>query len=355
MSNNQEDDWETSAAAQRRKGFFETTPSGSSRPADPSRDVDLPARPRRRQTPHPKAGTSGLDAQQQSEYYASSSRDPYRSADQHRQPGDGHASTSYDHVAQDRRRRESPARSTTKRDVSRDGFDGAYEQRNTEQDDRRSGQASSNTKKKKKQVGFEVNAGVSYPKRYSPGSESSSVSDQEERPEEPSGGQLGAGQPHVQVGQLRYDHTQARDTADWETGKGEQSIQRTSTDRIRRSQDGKLREEDTVRQRERRDEKYSEERSSNRLDRRSGERSRRSDDRRSDDRRRSDEKSDERRRRDDSHERRDKERRRRRAETSRDIGQASEERRRHHERRRERSRTPPGKMEKFKNYFTRSK
>jgi hypothetical protein len=371
MSNNQ-DDWENSAAAQRRKNFFEATPSGSSRPTNPPRDINLPGRPRRQQTPHPRAGTSGVDSQEHSELYASSSRASRKSVDQQRrlvsEYGGDRAPISYDERTQDHRRRLSPTQPTTRRDVSRDRFDEMSEER---QDDIRGGQESSDTQKRKssmrnrlstprggssseKKVAINECADVKYLQRHSPGSSPESRPDS--RQGEPSSGRSDTAQRKAQVGQLEYEQTRARDTQAWEPSKADA---RRNDDGRRESHESDTRDEDTVRYREQREADYSDERSTYESDRRSTERIRRSDDRSSGERRRrsdarSDERSEGRRRRDESAERRREERRIRRNRTSRDSGQGSDKSG-HYGRRRERSRTPPGKIEKLKNYFSRSK
>ena len=377
MSNNQ-DDWENSAAAQRRKSSFEATPSGSSRPSDPPRDIILPERPRRQQTPHPRAGTSGLDSQHHSELYASSSRASRQPVDQQRrlvsEYGGDYAPISYDEGAQDERRRQSPTRPTTRRDVSPDGFDGALQERFTEQDDVGNGKASSHTEKgssamrsrprkssggsgSAKKVTIRLSDEVRYPKHHSPGSSPESIpnSRQGERRREPSGGTAESGQREAQVGQLEFEQTRTRDTQDLEMS----NAHKRRNDGRRESHERDIRDEGTVNHREQREADFSDERSSYGSDRRSGERRRRSGDRSSGERpRRSDERGNERSegrvRRDDSAERRREERKMRAKRTSRDSGQGSDKRD-YYGRRRERSRTPPGKIEKLKNYFSRSK
>jgi hypothetical protein len=234
MSNNQ-DDWENSAAPQRRKNFFEATPSGSSRPTNPPRDINLPESRRRQQTPHPRAGTSGVDSQEHSELYASSSRASRQSVHQQRrlvsEYGGDRAPISYDEGTQDHRRRLSPIQPTTIRDVSRDRFDEILEER---QDDIRGGQESSNTQKRKssmrnrlstprggssseKKVAINEYADVKYLKRHSPGSspESRPDSRQGERPGQPSSGGSEIGGGETRVDPSRYQQTRAKGTQTW--------------------------------------------------------------------------------------------------------------------------------------------
>ena len=201
MSDNR-GDWENSAAAQRRKLFFEGAPSDSSRLSDPPRDDALPERLRRRHTPHPRAGTSGLDSQQQREVHGSNSRPPSQSVDQRRQVGDeyggGRGPTSYDEETQDHRRRLSQSR-PTRRDLSRDEFEKTAEERFTEQDAIGSLEASSHTEKSHtekgksamrsqprkpsggsgtaKKVTIKLSDEVRYPKHHSPGSSPESIPD----------------------------------------------------------------------------------------------------------------------------------------------------------------------------------
>ena len=380
MSNNQ-DDWENSAAAQRRKNFFEATPSGSSRLSDPSKDINLPERPRRQQTPHPGAGTSAVDSQEYSELYASSSRVSRQPVDQQRRlvseyGGDG-APISYDEGTQGDRRRQSQSRPITRRSLSRDGFEGTHEEQSTEQDDIGNGKVSSHTERRKsamrsrphqpsdgsgsaKKVTIRLSDEVRYLEHHSPGSSPESTPDsrQRERLQDPSGGRPDTVQREGQVGQLEYGQTRARDTQAWEMRNADE---RRNDEGRRGSYERDTMDKDTLRYREHRERDYSDERGSYEIDRRRGERRRRSHDGSSGERRRgsddrSNERSEGRRRRDTSAERRREERKMRAKRTSRDSGQGSD-RTGHYGRRRERSKTPPGKMEKFKNMLgiTRSK
>ena len=348
-------DWENSAAAQRRKLFFEGAPSDSSRLSDPPRDAALPERPRRRHTPHPRAGTSGLDSQQQSDVHGSNSGPPSQSVDQRRQVGDeyggGRGPTSYDEETQDHSRRLSQSR-PTRMDLSRDEFERTPGERFTEQDDIGSLEASSHTEKGKsamrsgprkpsggsgtaKKVTIKLSDEVRYPKHHSPGSSPESIPDsrQVKGPGQPSSSGSESGEGGTQVGPLGYQQTDARDAKDWEASEGEQPMQRRRDGGARSRQDeGRSRTEDTIRYKERRDEFYTEGRGSGSSYRTSGER------------------SEERERRDDSHERRA---RARAARNPRDSGQGGTSS--HYGRRRAQSKTPPGKIERFKNYITRSK
>jgi hypothetical protein len=272
---------------------------------------------------------------------------------------------SYDEGAQDHRRRESQSRPTTRRSLSRDGFGGTLEEQFTEQYDIGSGEASSHTEKGKsamssrprkpsggsgsaKKVTIRLSDEVRYPKHHSPGSSPDSTPDsrQGERLREPSSGRADTCQREGQVGQLEYEQTRAGDLQARETSKADE---RRTHDGRREIHERDIRDEDTVRYIEQREADYNDEWNNYGSDRRSGERRRRSDER-------SNERSEGRRRRDDGAERRREERRTRRNRTSRDTGQGSD-RRDHHGRRRERSKTPPGKIEKFKNMLgiTRSK
>jgi hypothetical protein len=278
---------------------------------------------------------------------------------------------SYDEGAQDHRRRESQSRPTTRRSLSRDGFGGTFEERFTEQDDIGSGRASSHTEKgssamlsrprepsdgsgSAKKVTIRLSDEVRYPKHHSPGSSPESVPDsrQVKRPGQPSSGGSEMSKGGTRVGPFGYQQTGARDTQAWETSKADE---RRNDDGRWESHERDIRDKDTVRHRDQREADYSDERSSHESDRRSGGRRRRNDDRSSGERRRrSDERSEGRQRRDDSAERRREERRIRRNRTSRESGQGSD-RSGHYGQRRERSTTPPGKIEKLKNYFSRSK
>jgi hypothetical protein len=260
MSNNQ-DDWENSAAAQRRKNFFEATPSGSSRLSDPPRDINLPGRPRRQQTPHPRAGTSGVDSQRHSELYASSSRASRQPVDQQKrlvsEYGGDRAPISYNEGALNDRRRQSPTRPTTRRDVSRDGFDGALEERYTEQDDIGNGKASSHTEKgssamrsrprkpsggssSAKKVTIRLSDEVRYPKHHSPGSSPESIPDsrQAKRPEQPSSGGSEISEGGTRVGPFGYQQTGARDTQAWEGVKQMRGGMMTGEGRVTRGISG---------------------------------------------------------------------------------------------------------------------
>jgi hypothetical protein len=311
--------------------------------------------------------------------YASSSRASRQSVDQQRrlvsEYGGDRAPISYDEGTQDDRLRRSPTQPITRREVLRDGFDGALEERFTEPDGIGSGGASSHTGKGKsamrsrprrpsggiggaKKVRIRLSDEVRYPKHHSPGSSPESIPDsrQVKRPGQPSNGGSEIGEQGTQVG-CGYQQTGARDTQAWETSKPDE---RRNDDGRRESHERDIRDEDTVRYREQEKADYSDERSSYGSDRRSGERTRKNDDRSSGERRRGrDERSEGgegRRRRDDSAERRREERRIRRNRTSRDTGQVSD-RSGHYGRRRERSRTPPGKIEKLINLLgiTKSK
>ena len=222
-------DWQDSAPAQRREKFFTTTTAGGSIPSDPPRDFDLPERPRRRQTPHPRAERSGLDLQQQSELYASSSRTAGESVDQQRQfgyeYGGGYAPSSYAEVGQDRRQSDT-------RSIDSGSKQESSKTEKRESDMRSRASSPPGGSKSAKKVRILRSDEVRYLKPHSSGSslESESASSRKEDPQGLSNATTETGRTHAQDSRLLYDQTRAAATQDWQTSKAKERTQNRDDD-----------------------------------------------------------------------------------------------------------------------------